>query len=545
MKNFVFEKKIKKYTFHSIYLRHKIIYSFILFFLIILLFKIAFLQIISSEELIHANDLRTMRKKNLPIIRGKITDRYGKLLAFSVPANCVWADPKKINATDNIFFDKNWNKLSEILSIKLDNIKKNIQLNAKKSFIYLSRQKSPNIIKKIKQLKLNGIYLCSESKRYYPTGISHSSLIGLTDIDGKGIEGIEKSFDNLLTGNNGKLVFRKDLNGNVIEHISFVEKKLANNIILSINTKLQSLIYKELTDAVLINKASSGSAVLIDINTGEILAMVNSTYYNHKKTFETKKNIRNFAISDMFEPGSTVKPIVLMTALKYNIVNQNSILDTRPFFVDGHKIVDVTQHNKLTLTEILKKSSNVGVSKLSLLMPIKTLLHSYAIFGLSESTHLGLVGESSGFLPKKKWSNLDKATFSFGYGLMVTPIQLAKAYTIIGNYGISIPLSIIKINNKVKGKRVFPKYLVKIVLQMMETYSIKNYKVAIKTGTVKKIGNKGRYVNKYVSYTAGIAPCDYPRFSLVVIINNPKAGKYYGRAVSLPVFKNIIKEILY
>jgi len=265
--------------------------------------------------------------------------------------------------------------------------------------------------------------------------------------------------------------------------------------------------------------------------------------------------MRNRAITDIFEPGSTVKPMVVMTALQRGVVKENSVLNTVPYRVNGHEIKDVARYNELTLTGVLQKSSNVGVSRLALAMPSSALVETYARFGLGKPTNLGLVGESSGLYPKKqRWSDIERATFSFGYGLMVTPLQLARVYATIGSYGINRPLSITKVDPPVAGQRVFDESLVKTVMHMMESVAlpggggvkaaIKGYRIAIKTGTAKKVGPDGRYVNKYIAYTAGVAPASRPRFALVVVINDPQAGKYYGGAVSAPVFGAIMGGVL-
>ncbi|SPW29837.1 Peptidoglycan synthase FtsI precursor [Edwardsiella tarda] len=265
--------------------------------------------------------------------------------------------------------------------------------------------------------------------------------------------------------------------------------------------------------------------------------------------------MRNRAITDIFEPGSTVKPMVVMTALQRGIVRENSVLNTLPYYVNGHEIKDVARYAELSITGILQKSSNVGVSKLALAMPSSALVETYSSFGFGKPTNLGLVGESSGIYPnKQRWSDIERATFSFGYGLMVTPLQLARVYATIGSQGIYRPLSITKVDPPVPGERVFPAALVRSVIHMMESVAlpggggvkaaVKGYRVAVKTGTAKKVGPDGRYVNKYIAYTAGIAPASNPQFALVVVINDPQAGKYYGGAVSAPVFGAIMGGVL-
>ncbi|MFJ5399835.1 peptidoglycan glycosyltransferase FtsI [Pectobacterium sp. CHL-2024] len=521
-----------------------------------LMARAAYLQVINPDKLVREGDMRSLRVQEVPTARGMISDRAGRPLAVSVPVNAVWADPKEVNDRGGITLDTRWKALSDALDIPLDQLATKINANPKGRFVYLARQVNPAIGEYVHKLKLPGINLRQESRRYYPSGQVTSHLIGFTNIDGQGIEGVEKSFDRWLTGQPGERTVRKDRFGRVIEDISSVDSQAAHNLALSIDERLQALVYRELNNAVAFNKAESGTAVLVDVNTGEVLAMANSPSYNPNNLADTPKEImRNRAITDIFEPGSTVKPMVVMTALQRGVVKENSVLNTLPYYVNGHEIKDVARYSELTLTGVLQKSSNVGVSRLALAMPSSALVDTYSRFGLGKATNLGLVGESSGLYPQKqRWSDIERATFSFGYGLMVTPLQLARVYATIGSFGIYRPLSITKVDPPVPGERVFPEALVRSVVHMMESVAlpggggtkaaIKGYRIAIKTGTAKKVGPDGKYINKYIAYTAGVAPASNPRFALVVVINDPQAGKYYGGAVSAPIFGAIMGGVL-
>ncbi|WP_338491788.1 peptidoglycan glycosyltransferase FtsI [Erwinia aphidicola] len=521
-----------------------------------LLLRVAYLQVINPDRLVREGDMRSLRVQAVPTSRGMISDRAGRPLAVSVPVNAIWADPKELHDKGGITLDSRWKALSDALSIPLDQLAARVNANPNGRFVYLARQVNPAIGDYVKKLKLPGIFLREESRRYYPAGQVTSHLIGLTNIDGQGIEGVEKSFDKWLTGQPGERTVRKDRNGRVIEDISSVDSQAAHNLALSIDERLQAQVYRELNNAVAFNKAESGTAVLVDVNTGEVLAMANSPAYNPNNLSGTTKDVmRNRAITDIFEPGSTVKPMVVMTALQRGVVREGSVLNTVPYRINGHEIKDVARYSELTLTGVLQKSSNVGVSRLALAMPSNALVDTYSRFGFGKATNLGLVGESSGIYPQKqRWSDIERATFSFGYGLMVTPLQLARVYATMGSYGIYRPLSITKVDPPVAGQRVFPEPLVRTVLHMMESVAlpggggvkaaIKGYRIAIKTGTAKKVGPDGKYVNKYIAYTAGVAPASNPRFALVVVINDPQAGKYYGGAVSAPVFGAIMGSVL-
>ncbi|CRK85466.1 Peptidoglycan synthase FtsI [Candidatus Providencia siddallii] len=523
----------------------------------ILLIRIAYLQIFFPEKLIKEGDSRSLRIQKISSTRGIITDREGSKLAVSVPVNAIWADPKEIIEKWGIINYEYWKALSDILEVPLKQITNKILNNQKSRFVYLARQITPSIANYIDKLKIPGIYLCKESRRYYPLGPITANLLGITNIDGDGIEGIEKSFNLWLKGFAIERTVRRDRNGRIIEITPHPDIQEKHDLILSIDERIQSIVYRELTYGVEKNNAESGVAILIDVNTGEILAMANYPSYNPNNIIGISKDaMRNRAITDIFEPGSTVKPLVIMSALRNKIIKENMILNTLPYQINGHIIKDVINYNNLSITGILKKSSNVGISKIALSMPITELIDIFNCFGFGKPTNLGLIGENNGIFPNKKtkWSNLEKAIFSFGYGQMVTPLQLARAYSIIGSLGVYHPLSIIKKNQPTSGVRVFPESIIKNVIHMMESVAlpggggsqaaIKGYRIAVKTGTTKKVGPNGFYVKKYIAYTAGVASASAPRYALVVLVNEPNAGKYYGGAVSAPIFGAIMKNVL-
>ncbi|WP_145579917.1 peptidoglycan glycosyltransferase FtsI [Yersinia vastinensis] len=521
-----------------------------------LIVRVAWLQVIEPDPLVKEEDMRSVRVVATPNTRGMITDRNGHPLAVSVPVEAIWADPKSVLEKGGVGVSVRWQALAQELNMPLDQLNGRIRQNPNARFVYLARQVEPDVAEYIQRLKLPGIAIKEESRRFYPSGDVAANLVGFTNIDDQGIEGVEKSFNSLLSGTAGSRVVRKDRFGRVVEDISSTDSHPGQNVELSIDERLQAETSHALTNAVMFNKADSGSAVVIDINTGEVLAMANYPTFNPNNRASTpEENFRNRAISDIFEPGSTVKPMVVMTALQRHLVKPDSVLDTHPYILSGHQIKDVGFYPALSLTGVLQKSSDVGVSRLALAMPASALMETYTSFGLGEPTQLGLTGESRGLMPhRQRWSDLDRATFSFGYGLMVTPLQLARVYATIGSFGIYRPLSITKVDPPVLGQRVFPEVLVQQVEHMMESVAlpggggvkaaVRGYRVAVKTGTAKKIGPNGQYIDKYVAYTVGVAPASQPRFALVVMINNPQGGKYYGGAVSAPVFSDIMGQIL-
>ena len=533
--------------------RYVSVLSLILLGLIALVSQAAYVQIVNADSLIDEADKRSLRKQEIQFVRGSILDRNGQLLSVSVPMYSVVADPKFIFDENALKDKERWQKLAEALGISYSNLVKRIEKDPKSRFVYLSRQISPTLAQYVKELKITGIVLKSEARRFYPRVEETAHLIGYTNIDGTGIEGIEKSFDSMLVGKSGSMTYRKDRFGNIVENISDVKKYDAQDVTLSIDEKLQSMVYREIKKAVTENKAESGTAVLVDVRTGEVLAMANAPSYNPNNRVGVKSELmRNRAITDTFEPGSTVKPFVVLTALQRGVVRRDEIINTGPLILNGHEVKDVAPRDQLSLDGILENSSNRGVSRLALRMPPSALMETYQNAGLGKPTDLGLIGEQSGLLNanRARWSDIERANVAYGYGLNATPLQIARAYVTLGSFGIYRPLSITKVDPPVVGQRVFSEKITREVVNMMEKVAIKNgramvegYRVGIKTGTAKKLEN-GRYVDKYVAYTAGIAPITDPRYALVVLINDPKAGQYYGGAISAPVFSSIMSYAL-
>lgn len=427
--------------------------------------------------------------------------------------------------------------------------------SANRRFISISPAQPEGIAEYAKALKIGGLVLKEEFRRMYPLGEDAAQLIGFTDVGKsglKGASGLELSFDSLLVGKHGKQTIRKDAKNNIIERISDEKQYDPQDVVLSIDADLQSMVYREIKKAVIEHKAKSGTAVLVDIQTGEVLAMASAPSYNPNNRAGYKNEFaRNLAISNIFEPGSTVKPLVILTALQHKVTYLEEVINTRPFTLNGHTITDVSPRESLSLTGILQKSSNIGVSRLALRMSPSALVETYSKVGFGKDTGLGL-GESTGLNGDRlKWSDIARANIAYGYGLNVTPLQLARAYATLGSFGIYRPLSITKVDPPVIGERVLPEKITRDVVRMMESVAqkgeggqkaaVKDYRVAVKTGTVRTVSEKGGYnADRHIAYTAGIAPASDPRFSLVVIINEPKAGNYYGGSVAAPIFSNIM-----
>lgn len=524
-----------------------------------LAFRVAYIQIIQPDNLIHQGDLRSVRAKTLHSARGIISDRNGEPLAVSVPVDAVWADPATIMKNNELQQKDRWYALANVLGIDRKGLIKKIKKNAKKRFIYLQRQVSPPMANYIRELKLPGVGLKAESRRYYPAGEVSAHLIGVTGIDGHGLEGVERSYDNWLTGESGKQVIRKDRYGHVVENISLEKSQEGKSLTLTIDQRLQALAYRAVKQAAADFRATSVSAVMLDVKTGAVLAMVNAPSYNPNNRSELQSfKMRNRVITDAVEPGSTVKPFVVLNALEDGIANDNSVINVENGFfrIGGSRVRDDIPLKSATLQKILQKSSNIGVAKLALKMPIESLLRMYNSVGLGEVSGLNLVGETTGIFPiRRRWSKFEIATLAFGYGLSVTPIQLVHAYATLGNYGKYTPIHLIKNNKNVENfsTQVASEKNVKKVLEYLETVTQKGgtatraavpgYRVAAKTGTSRK-AIAGGYSDEYVALTAGLAPVSHPRVALVVVINEPQGDQFYGGLVASPVFSKIMKGAL-
>lgn len=537
--------------------RFNVLIAFVFLAFAALVGRVAYIQIIEPDNLIRQGDLRSVRVKAIPSARGIISDRNGEPLAVSVPVEAVWADPKTI-------FDKNgmaqidrWYALADVLGLKRQSMIDKISSNKSRRFVYLQRQVSPAMAKYIRELKLVGVGLKAESRRYYPAGEVSAHLIGVTGIDGHGLEGVERSYDKWLTGEAGKRTIRKDRYGRVVENIALEEREEGKPLELTIDQRLQAIAYRAIKQAVADHKATSGSAVLLDVKTGAVLAMVNAPSYNPNNRADLQSfKMRNRVLTDAMEPGSTVKPFVVLAALENGTADPDIIIDTGNGImqIGGSRVRDSSKVGKADLALILKKSSNIGVAKLALNMPLEALLGMYSSVGLGEMSGLNLVGETSGIFPnRRRWSKFEIATLAFGYGLSVTPMQLAHAYATLANKGMYEPIHIIKSNDQDFSKQIIKRENAELVLKMLEGVTQKGgtatraavpgYRVAAKTGTSRK-AEAGGYSDEYIAVTAGFAPVSDPRVALVVVVNEPQGDLYYGGSVAAPVFSEIMKGAL-
>ncbi|MEH0687569.1 peptidoglycan glycosyltransferase FtsI [Vibrio cholerae] len=519
--------------------------------------RIAFIQVVEPGNLIKQGDLRSVRAKTLHSARGIISDRNGEPLAVSVPVEAVWADPVNIFKHGGLSDIDRWHALADVLGLKREELIDKINRNRSRRFVYLQRQVSPAMANYVRELKLSGVGLKAESRRYYPAGEVSAHLVGVTGIDGHGLEGVERSYDKWLTGEAGKQIIRKDRYGRVVENISLEEREEGKPLELTIDQRIQAIAYRAIKQSVADHRATSGSAVVLDVQTGAVLAMVNAPSYNPNNRSDLQSaKMRNRVITDAFEPGSTVKPFVVLAALDNGSADANTVIDTGNgvFEIGGSKVRDTSKVGKADLTTILQKSSNIGVTKLALDMPLEALLGMYSSVGFGQPSGLNLVGETSGIFPnRRRWSKFEIATLSFGYGLTITPLQLAHAYATLGNFGVYQPVHIIENNQQDFSRQVIDSEHAKMVLRMLETVTqpggtatkaaVPGYRVAAKTGTSRK-AIAGGYGDEYFAYTAGVAPASKPRVALVVVINEPQGDNYYGGSVAGPVFAEILKGTL-
>ncbi|CAM3989020.1 penicillin-binding transpeptidase domain-containing protein [Vibrio neonatus] len=539
--------------------RYQLVLGFILALLGALLLRVAYIQVIEPDSLIKQGDMRSVRVKALPSARGIISDRNGEQIAVSVPVEAVYADPRTIFEKGDALQDvQRWHALADVLYLDREALIHKIDKNKNRRFIYLQRQVSPAMAKYIKQLKLKGVGLRDESRRYYPTGEVSAHVVGVTGIDSHGLEGVEKSYDKWLSGHDGSRKVRKDRDGRVVENISMTDSEQGRSLQLTIDQRLQAIAYRSIKQAVADHRATSGSIVLVDVKTGGILAMVNTPSYNPNTRDQLQSfKMRNRAITDALEAGSSVKPFVVLAALETHTADLNTVIDTGNGImrVGGNRVRDSVPVGKANLATILKKSSNIGVTHLALNMPIESLEGMYQSVGFGSVSGINLVGETPGLFPsRRRWSKIEIATFAFGYGLSITPLQLAHAYATLGSYGSFKPLHIVKDAKDLPSpKQVADPDNVRKVLDMLEGVTQKGgtatkarvpgYRVGAKTGTSRK-ANAGGYSDEYVAITAGVAPISNPRLALVVVVNDPQGDSYYGGEVAAPVFSEVLKSAL-
>jgi len=511
------------------------------------------MQVFNQAFFKQQGDARHMRVVPISAHRGDIYDRNGEPLAISTPVDSVWANPKEMGNDLNQIA-----KLARLLEINVESLQRKITKNINKEFVYVIRQVPPDIGEKVKALALPGVYLRREYKRYYPAGEVTSHVLGFANVDDKGQEGLELSYDGWLAGKPGAKRVIRDRLGQVVDDVERLRPaEPGKPVYLSIDRRIQYLAYRSLKSAVKKHKAIAGSAVVLDVQTGEVLAMVNQPSFNANDRSQLRPGVyRNRAVTDVFEPGSTMKPFTIAAALETGRWHPKDNVHTSPghYKVQGSMIKDMRNYGKINLEEIILKSSNVGVSKVALSMDQEQQLDMYTKLGFGINTGSGFPGERNGNLRMGHVSDFERATMAFGYGLSVTPLQLARAYSAIAADGVIYPVTFLRREKPIDGEKVMTSSTAKKVRKMMERVvspegtankaSIANYRVAGKTGTVHKFVSGGYAEDRYLSVFAGMAPASNPSLVMIVMLNEPRNGKYFGGQVAAPVFSRVLSGAL-
>jgi cell division protein FtsI (penicillin-binding protein 3) len=529
---------------------------------ILLAGKIAQLQIMPDEEfgvdfLQTQGDARSIRSEPIPAYRGLITDRNGEPLAVSTPVTSIIANPKHLQ---NLASEDDLDRLSKSLGISLTQLVAKLNRYRNKSFMYLARQLPVNEAQKVLDLGIVGISGRQEYKRFYPAGEVTAQLVGFTDINDDGQEGMELSYNRLLTGEAGSKKVIKDLTGRVIKDISLIKAaRPGESLRLSIDLRVQYAAYRALKASVQRHNAKSGSVVVLDTQTGEVLAMANQPSFNpNDRSVLRPESVRNRAMTDMMEPGSTVKPFTLLAALESGKFASDSIIDTNPGYlkVDYKIFEDPKNYGLLDLAGILSKSSQVGTSKLALQLNPNETREMFERVGFGEGVGSGFPGETSGSLPgHRRWDPVTQATFAFGYGLSVSSLQLARAYSVLANDGVRKDISLLATDDITEGHRVIDAELARQMRLMLQKATgtegtgkrakINGYSVGGKTGTLHKLKTSGGYDdNRYMSAFAGFSPIENPRLVTIVVIDEPSSGDYFGGLVAAPVFSEVTGNAL-
>ncbi|MDA8866461.1 penicillin-binding transpeptidase domain-containing protein [Porticoccaceae bacterium] len=529
---------------------------------ILLATHIAQLQIMPDEEfgvdfLQDEGDARSIRRESIPAYRGLITDRNGEPLAVSTPVTSLIANPKLVN---KLASEEDLIKLSNALEVSFPQLSARLKRYRNKSFMYLARQLPVNEAQRVLDLGISGVEGRQEFKRFYPAGEVTSQLVGFTNIDEVGIEGMELSYNEWLTGKAGSKKVIKDNKGRVIKDLSLIKPAHAGeNLRLSIDLRIQYAAHRALKKAVDKHNAKSGSVVVLDVETGEVLAMVNQPSFNPNDRSELRPDsVRNRTMTDMMEPGSTVKPFTILAALESGKFEPNTTIDTHPGYlkVDYKELKDQKNYGLLDLAGIISKSSNVGTSKIALQLNPNETRELFERVGFGENSGSGFPGETSGSLPAhRRWDPVTQATFSFGYGLHTSSLQMARAYGVLASNGVRKEVSLLSLDSAPEGVRIIDEGIANEIRYMLHAATgkkgtgsraaIKGYSVGGKTGTLHKINGAGGYHESvYMSAFAGFSPIDNPRLVTVVVVDEPSQGGYFGGVVAAPVFSEVTGNAL-
>ena len=516
--------------------------------------RAAYVQVIDNAFFKRQGAVRFVRTLDLPANRGRILDRHGNILASSVPAPSIWANPEDIER-DPVKLKA----LAKLLGMNPAELDKKLQ-DEDKTFVWLKRQVDESVAKEIAALKIKGVYDRKEYKRIYPEGESVAHVVGFTNVENLGQEGVELTFNKALGGKAGSRRVIKDRLGRVVEDIGeMVPPVDGEDLQLSIDSKVQYFAYEKIKESVITNKAAAGSVVVLDIKTGEVLALVNYPSYSPgKRGSLSGAQLRNRALTDTFEPGSTMKPIVVGLALEKGIVKPETLIQTAPgkLQMGTATITDAHPHGVLSVNEVIQKSSNVGTVKIAMQMQPHDMWEVFTQVGLGQKPQVPFPGAVAGKVRAyKTWRPIEQATMSYGYGLSASLFQLAQAYTVFAHDGEMVPMSLVKTNQaQVSGARVFSPQNAAAIRNMLHMVTIQGgtapkaqtmgYSVGGKTGTAHKVEGKGYASKKYRGFFVGIAPIDNPRIVVAVMVDEPTGGAYFGGDVAAPVFSQTVQQTL-
>ena len=508
------------------------------------------LQLTKRDFLQSHGDARSLRVIKTEAHRGMITDRNGEPMAISTPVNSVWANPKIL-----IEHQDRWAELAKILELPKADLAMRLQPRTPKTFVYLRRQITPDIASAVTAAAIPGVNLTNEYRRYYPAGEVAANMLGFTNVDDLGQEGIELAFDATLRGTPGLDRVVQDRLGRVVEHVERVRPVApGQDLALSIDRRLQYFAYRELKKAVTQRNAAGGLMVILDAQTGEVLAMVNQPSYNPNNRGQFRgENFRNRTVTDLFEPGSTIKPFTVAAGLESGLFKPTTMINCQAERFRGHPVKDVHPYGMLSVAGILQKSSNVGVTKIALAIEPEQFWNVLNRAGFGQSSGIEFPGEIPGRLePYRNWRGTDVVSLSYGYFTNITAIELARAYGVFASAGLLRPVTILKQDQPVPGERVMTEATALAVREMLQAVTevggtakaaaVEGYLVAGKTGTVKKNNDTGYTEKSYRSIFVGFMPASAPRLIGVVVIDDPQSTEYYGGLVAAPVFASVMHE---
>lgn len=517
--------------------------------------RLLWIQVLYPERLIKEGNSRIIRSYTYEPARGLITDRNGKILAISVPVKSIYANPREMSNKKVTHDPEMIRKIAKIIDLTPQELFDKVK-DSSRRHVRLKQYLPINKAQELEKLKVAGISITDNYQRYYPTGAINAQIVGILSGEGTGVYGVEKSFNEFLSAESMSKKAKKDLSGHIIEDLGVIEHgKIGGNLVLSIDDRLQTFAYEALEETVNKHGAESATAVMMDVKTGEILAMANYPSFDpNDRSFFDSNHARNRTITDVFEPGSTIKPFVVLAGLESGLVKWTEVFDTRSYRVNGKLITDTKKRDQSTLFEVIKNSSNTGMAQIAQRIGPQAVLSMFERFGFGTSTNSGLSGEVQGNINSSRtfWAEIDKATIGFGYGITVTPLQLASAYATLANYGARIPVTILRQVEKPSYSQVANVNDIRRMHSVLETVvsqgsggkaAINRYRIAGKTGTAH-IALNGSYADEYVASFVGFAPISNPRFVLSVVVFCPQTGSHFGGAVSGPPFHYIMTKAL-